>query len=476
MRRHRFRLIVLLCALAACVGLGACAKPKVTSDLDVFQSRPETVTPAPAAATPVPLVDIGGTNVSSETRTLDLTRFEFIPDVLCENSRFFLNLEEIRLGNISLADWEIDRIVEAYPNAVVRWDTSILGTVYPNDARELDLSALTGEELEDTIAAVRRLHQVEVVDMVSESGLTLLPPESVDRLREALPQAEFRCCWELYGQLASWKTTELRYSKEKIGNEGIDTFRDALPYLHSLELLRFYACGIDDYDAMVALKEEFPEVNVVFSVRIAGYNFMSDTILFHCPLLRDQHTELLKYLPDVLYLDIGHNRYITNVDFIRYLPKLQVVILSITKISDISALAHCPDLEYVELLNTYIEDISPLEGLEKIEYLNIGDMPFLKDISPVFGMKSLKMVRVCMRTFNHVSREQVEELKEALPDCFVSDYGGDPTTSGFWRFADKKHTYTERYALLREQMLYDIPRWEDRQQNSPTRLEGDRER
>ena len=227
---------------------------------------------------------------------------------------------------------------------------------------------------------------------------------------------------------------------------------------------------------MVALKNEFPSVNVVFSVEIAGYNFMSDTVLFHCPLLRDKHTERLKYLPDILYLDIGHNRYITNVDFIKYLPKLQIVILSITKIKDISVLAGCPDLEYVELLNTYIEDLTPLSGLKKIEYLNIGDMPNVKDISPIYGLTSLKMVRICMRTFNHVPKSQVSELKAALPECFVSDGPGDPTTSGFWRFADKNHTYTERYALLRRQMLYDIPKWEDRQQNSPTRLEGDRER
>ena len=238
--------------------------------------------------------------------------------------------------------------------------------------------------------------------------------------------------------------------------------------------------GATNKKELLSRMAEFPDKKIVWRIYLdTGYpfDFLTDEEVLRLTYgLNDENSKVLQYCTDVVYLDIGHNRYITNVDFIRYLPKLQVVILSITKISDISALAHCPDLEYVELLNTYIEDISPLEGLEKIVYLNIGDMPFLKDISPVFGMKSLKMVRVCMRTFNHVSREQVEELKEALPDCFVSDYGGDPTTSGFWRFADKKHTYTERYALLREQMLYDIPRWEDRQQNSPTRLEGDRER
>jgi hypothetical protein len=54
-------------------------------------------------------------------------------------------------------------------------------------------------------------------------------------------------------------------------------------------------------------------------------------------------------------------------------------------------------------------------------------------------------------------------MEEALPEStFVSDVGGDPTTSGGWRFPlDGKGKYTERYALLRQQMLYDR-HWEKR--------------
>ena len=468
------KLIPLLLVLLLGAALGGCAKPKYTNDIDVFQSTPEPK--AKPTATPIPKVDVGGTDVPADTRVLDLEHTEYMLDTLCENSRYFTALEELQLGSLPLEEWERERLRTSFPEVKLTWNTSFLGAVYPSDTAELDLSSLTEEQVEEAIAALQALPELKLVTMIPDGGITLLPPETVDRLRAAAPGAEFRCCWELFGQLASWNTTELRYSKAKIGNGGIDRFRAVLPYLHSLELLRFYACGIDDYDAMVSLNEAYPDVNVVWSVSIAGYNFMTDTILFHCPLLRDKHTELLRYLPNVIYLDIGHNRYITNVDFIKYLPRLQVVILSITKISDISVLACCPDLEFVELLNTYIADISPLAGLKKIEYLNIGDMPYLKDISPVFGLTSLKMVRICMRSFDHVTHEQVEELKAALPGCFVSDGGGDPSTSGYWRFADKDHTYTERYALLRQQMLYDIPAWQDRQQNSPTRLEGDRER
>ena len=91
MNDQRIKRLVLFLALPAAVLLGACAKkPTATSDLDVIQSMAPAVTPTPdASPTPDPLVDIGGTNVSADTVSLDLTRFEFIPDVLCENSRYF---------------------------------------------------------------------------------------------------------------------------------------------------------------------------------------------------------------------------------------------------------------------------------------------------------------------------------------------------------------------------------------------------
>lgn len=61
----------------------------------------------------------------------------------------------------------------------------------------------------------------------------------------------------------------------------------------------------------------------------------------------------------------------------------------------------------------------------------------------------------------------MEELKASLPEtCFVSDGGGDPTTSGQWRFKPGGG-YTERYALLRQQMQYDLA-FDDRQCNSPS--------
>jgi hypothetical protein len=108
-----------------------------------------------------------------------------------------------------------------------------------------------------------------------------------------------------------------------------------------------------------------------------------------------------------------------------------------------------------------------------LRYLNIANLPNLRDLSPLYGLKDLKLVRICGTTYTHISQADVDALKAELPDTFVSDYGGDPNSSGQWRYVTNgdKQNPTERYALLRQQMLYDL-NWQERLSNSPSREEG----
>lgn len=468
-KKPYFRLALLFAAVLCAAVLCACAAPAQNAPAE------PTAAPAPTAApTPVPAIDLGGTEVPADIDALSLADGSYTVDLLCASADRFTALNSIELGLTGLSGAELARITAAYPTAEVTWRTALLGEEYPSDTAVLDLSALNGEELDAVCEALEKLPALRSINTIPEQGVTTLSFAQLDRLQAAAPDALLDCRFDLYGQLVSFDTEELRYSKAGLNNDAVAQFRAALPYLRALKLLRVYNSGIDDYDGMLSLKEDFPEVNIVWSVNIAGYNFMTDTVLFHCPLLRDKHVELLRYLPDVLYLDVGHNQYLTSIDFVRYFPKLTTIIISITHLSDISALADCPDLEFFEAFSCPIKDISPLAGLTKLEYVNLGDCPNLQSLAPLRGMTTLKLVRLT-GSYPNFAKNEISDLSESIPDCFVSTYGGHSAFSGYWRF-DDQHNYTERYALLRQQMLYDIPSWEDRQQNSPTRLPGDRER
>ncbi len=458
-------IISILAVITAALILCGCGAPSGTPS--VPSPEPEATPEATPVPTDVPGIKLGVKTYTAMSETLDL-RFDRVSfEELCAAARELPNVRKLRLGCTTFAKEELDRLALLFPKAEISWEVDVLGAVVPSDAKELSFPGIKSEDVPVLCGALEMLPELERVELIPPDGATPLGSEELEQISAAAHGARIDCVFSLYGQLAGPDTEELRYSRKKIGDKGIEVFRAALPYLHSLKLLRLADCDITDNDAMAAMRADYPAVNVVWSIEIAGSKIMTDTTLIHTPLLRDRHVHLLQYFPDVLYMDIGHNKYITSIDFLKYLPKLTVFITALTRIRDITPLANCPDLEFLELFSTPIADISVLSSLKKLEYLNIGTMHNLEDISPIFGLTSLKMVRICGSSFDHVSRKQVEELKKALPDCFVSDGPGDPTTAGGWRY-DKNHKYTPRYALLRQQMLYYRGNWKDRVSNSPS--------
>lgn len=414
---------------------------------------------------------LGSLTLTPDTGSVDLQETGASIEELMSVSDRLENVKEISLGVTGATLAQLRAVETAFPQAVVSWKAELLGEELDCRADSLDLRAAADEDVPQIVSALAVLPEVRTLELAPEDGVTSLSFDSLSALAAAAPEAELNCRFELFGQTADWTTEKLKYYKTDIGDDGVDLFRAALPYLRSLDLLRFEGCGITDNDKMAALRADFPEKRVVWSISIEGYTFMTDTTLINAGiLLRDDNAYLLRYMPDVLYFDIGHYKGLSNIEFVRSWPKLQVVILTLTNIRDITPLEDCPDLEFFECHGTPIDDISVLADKEKLEYLNIANLPNLTDLTPLYGLKQLKIVRICGSTFTHVTQAQVDELKEQLPDTFVSDYGGDPNSSGGWRFKTNgdKSNPTERYALLREQMRYDLINWQLMLSNSPS--------
>ena len=415
---------------------------------------------------------LGSLTLTPDTRSVDLHETGASIEELMSVSDRLENVKEISLGVTGATLAQLRAVETAFPQAVVSWKAELLGEEIDCRADSLDLRAAADEDVPQIVSALAVLPEVRTLELAPEDGVTSLSFDSLSALAAAAPEAELNCRFELFGQTADWTTEKLKYYKTDIGDDGVDLFRAALTYLRALDLLRFEECGITDNDKMAALRADFPEKRVVWSIPIAGYTFMTDTTLINdgdTHILNDQNVELFRYLHDVLYLDIGHNHTLTNIEFARNFPKLQVVILTLTNIADISPLENCPDLEFIECHSCQIGDLSPLADKEKLEYLNIANLPNLRDLSPLYGLRQLKIVRICGSTFTHLTLADVEALEAALPDTFVSHYGGDPNNSGGWRYNNyvSPDDYTERYTLLREQMRYDL-NWQLRLSNSPS--------
>ena len=140
----------------------------------------------------------------------------------------------------------------------------------------------------------------------------------------------------------------------------------------------------------------------------------------------DEHVwEVLKYCPDLLALDIGHNNTIKDYSFLNYVPKLRVLIMSFNRNQrgeegppmDISPIGNMKDLEY------NIADISPLANCTKLIDLNIGTN-HIKDLTPLYGLKSLrKLFLFSCHNYSGkaIPKEEVKELQEHIPDCVINN-------------------------------------------------------
>lgn len=183
------------------------------------------------------------------------------------------------------------------------------------------------------------------------------------------------------------------------------------------------------------LETHFPDVKFGWTIHIVREHYIRtdqtafSTLHGSCSNHSSRDFEVLKYCPDLLALDIGHND-ITDLSFLQYVPKLRVLILACNpNLRNIQPISQLKDLEYLELFSCSVWDITPLGELEHLLDLNISynqitrygvlnDMPQLKRLwIPQSGVP--------------VGGETFLQLQKDLPNTLIMNKG-HPTNFG-WR-------------------------------------------
>lgn len=362
-------------------------------------------------------------------------------------------ISEIKIEYFNISKEHYDALCAAFPDAKLEYGIEIAERqVVTPDVEKLDLSGVSYEEaakIPELLLMLPNVKEAELMDAAGNSPFTL---EQVAELAKLCPELKLNYSFELFGESVNTSTTQrLEYYDTKIGDEGLETFRQVLPIMHALEYLRFDGCGTSD-EAVAQLRDEFPQVKVVWKLTIGFVSIYTDTLrLWVNDGFLSKDLWKLKYCTDVRYIDFGHQLAITDLEWARYMPDLEVCIVAMTSITDISPLAECKKMEFLEIFTNDVSDLSPLAELENLEYLNIGNMP-ITDISPIFGLNKLKMVNCNM--CQSLSQEQIDEFKALHPDTvFNYVWYVNPKGSG-WNF-DEDGNPTERYQLLRRQIGYD---------------------
>ena len=445
MKRHTKILYMLCFCLLFTLALTGCAARTADAPMPAATEALPDPTPEPTP-TPIPTVVIGEQEYSADTRDLLILSEEEYRDLL-EKAPQFLDLQSVRLdGELGTVE-QIEQLRSLYPQLQLYYNLTLKDELVPWFAEQLDLTGLSPEELPEAAAMLPLLPKLRTAQLPDSFSF-----EDYKTLKDIAPQVDFEYAFTLFKQKLDTHTESVHFRKAEIGVEGLAEIEAMLPYLENLKELRFEYCGLDD-ETMDQFRASHPERDIVWRVEsLPGGGQWTDAIsLWIIGGYDDKRLEPLKYCTKVKYLDIGHNG-IECLDFLYYMPDLEVLIVENDHVSDITAIGSCTNLEYLEVGETRVTDISPLANCVNLVHLNIGRLHELTDISPLYGLTKLE--RVYGKCDENVPPEQVEHLKELLPDCEIR-FEFDPVGPifGSWRFAPGGGL-VPRYKLLHDQLGY----------------------
>ena len=336
----------------------------------------------------------------------------------------------------------------------------ILGNSYPWDTSALTLN-LRPSDFSTVIPALSSLPNLSRLTIRDSSGFTA---DDYVAFASALPNVEIECTFDVFGQPLNTLTTErLEYLNTPIGDAGLSQFRKLLPYLRHLSYLSFDRCETS-YEACAALRDDFPNTEVVWRVYFPPFSCMTDIETIWASVdLRDETCSALKYCTKVKNLDIGHSA-MTDLSFLDYLPDLEVLIIACSDFEDISHVASCKNLKYFECCECFrLTDLSPICELKNLEHLNVGDL-MVSDISCLHSLTECKNLKRFyapnMRNDNLDMIKEAEIFRSLLPGVemdFDKTYLGLGSLNGHWRYTEGFNggTFTEPYRRIREIFRYD---------------------
>lgn len=399
--------------------------------------------------------DLGGTSVDNKACEILLEKGAYSLGALRETLPLLPALRTVYLQALSCEPREIEELIAAFPDKTIQYSVELPGQLAGDDTEELDLTALTPEELDGVLPALRLLPKLTAVQLTDPDGGNLLSLSDLRKLQTARPETLFRYRFELFGKEVSTEDERIEYVKAKIGNEGAERLREALPVLTRCGYFLLDDCGIDN-EVLAELRDEFPATKIVWRVHISYLNFLTDVKIIHLTFaLTNKNAQVMRFCNEVEYLDIGHNT-ISDISFARGMPNLKYFILSYNHVSDLTPLSGCKKLEMLELYFCFnLKDISPLTGCESLQLLNISATG-VKDIRPACEIKTLKRFYCIMNL--GIPEEQKEEVRQALPDCWIT-FEQKVSKNVGWSFDAKGGVRAQWYLDMYKILRYRVEDW-----------------
>ena len=399
-------------------------------------------------------VSLGGKSFAPDSTELSLAPEDFDLDTLTANLPYLPQVNTLEFLRTDLTLEQVEQLRTDFPGITFAFTVELLGQEYGEDTTELDLSAMTSEQVEEVSQKLPMLPALEKITLTDGEGNSQLPKEDVKTLQEAVPGVVIDYSFDFFGTVLSTAEEEVHIKNVKIGDEGESEVRAALDLLPNCKRFVLENCQISN-EVMAKLRDDYRDrTKVVWRVSFGKGSSLTDAQILRAVYdLVDTNCANLTYLEDVRFMDIGHNEFLKESSFISGMKSLEYVIISGSMISDLKPFANCKNLKVLEAaFCEYIYSAEGLESCENLERLNIS-YTHITDLSP---LDNLNLVNLCAmyEGKSRVPVEEQERFKALKPDCKMTFVGSQPYGSA-WRYDDNNDPL-EWYATIRKVFRYDI--------------------
>lgn len=394
-------------------------------------------------------VELGGTAVKNDAASLELAAGTFDYDTLTENLQYLPQVTAVSLPDTDLTYAQVEALRAAYPDIPVDYTVNFLEQELTEDITTLDLSTMEIGQLDALRAVLEMLPNVDTLELMTAEGTSPLSKTDVKALMDAFPEMAVNYQFDFYGLSLSTTTEIVELNRADIGNQGEETIRQALDIMPGCTYMKLDDCGVDS-DVMASIRDDYPNTKVVWRIFFGKYNCLTDAEMLRLTNgLKNEHVAELIYCTDVKYMDLGHNEKLSDISYIAYMPKLEILILSGSSVSDLSVFQDHPRIEFLELIYCgYVKDLSPLANCPNLKFLNVSNTK-VKDVSPLDNVPLERFVAIN----TNMDSAQKTAFEQKHPEC-LTRYKGN--AYGYvWRYVDDGRTFTEYYANMRVIFMYD---------------------
>ena len=345
-------------------------------------------------------------------------------------------LQTLDLSETAASSEAVAKAEQDAPGVRILWTDAVYGAS-SSDAETL---AFSGEQDADALlsylACFPALSVIDVRD-------TTLSEEQGDALSDRFPSAAVRRTVTLNGKPFDSFTEEIDLSGAKIAS--CEAFSDSLRYFPKLRQLLMHDCSLSN-EELASIRDRYPNVKVVWTVRFSRWHVSTDAIAFSTMQsgytknrMKTKDVQVLRYCRDLIALDLGHNA-ITDIEWIRELPDLQVLILANNwDIVDLTPIGSLTKLKYLELFMCHCADISPLANLSELLDVNLV-ITRVTDISPLLQCKKLERIWLGEKVAAQIGKEGILQLQKAFPNAEFDLVSAGSTSRG-WRDHPRYEAY-----------------------------------